>query len=108
MPAKLNTLHPMWEKFRGLQTFYEFSHLVTECNKGSDDSYGEWFYAPAGRLDGNIAVIYSGSWDEERPRDDPASTYADLFHMSEEEDAVEYTHRLQHWQGQSEYDEQPD
>ena len=107
MPAKMNPLHSMWGKFRGLQPFFDFAHLLTKCNKGRDGGYGDWFYLAADRLDGNIAVIYSGCWDEDQPADDPAFLHAELFHMDDAGDAAEYTLRVQHLQGQPEFDEQP-
>ena len=99
--------HREWEKL-GLEDYGQFCHKSTECNVGEDhySGYGRWFYIPEKPLANNTAVVYWGTWGNDNSPGASSYTYAEIFDLSDKEDAQEYKERKEYWEGQPEYVEE--
>jgi hypothetical protein len=92
---------PEWERYKLLE-FREFADKITTCNLG-DDGFGgldEWFYVPGTRLAANEKVIYFGSWGRDRPLGATMFTFAEIFDMSDEDEAIDYVLQVREWETQ--------
>ncbi len=100
--------HAEWNR-HGLADFGSLSEKITECNMGEDafSGFGEWFYIPEMPLPNGDRVIYFGSWGNDNSPGATSYTYATLFDVSDPDELAEFTLRVQHLEGQPEFDDQP-
>lgn len=101
--------HKEWSSY-GLADFGDFAECITEINVGEDafSGYGEWFYVPDEPLPTGERAIYFGSWGNDNSPGASSYTYAERYDVSDPDELAEFTLRVQHFEGQPEFDEQPD
>lgn len=109
MSFKVNLRHCDEWNSHGLLRYADLADQpLIKCNVGEDESgqYGEWFHVPEEPLPSGQRVIYSAYFGAHLPSEDAPWIFAEVFDPTDD-GLVEYTLRVQHWQGQPERDPQP-
>lgn len=95
-----------WKR-HGLADFGDFADKISECSIGEDgfSGYGRFFFIPDDPLPNGDRVIYFGSWGNDNSPGASAYTLAEIFDMSNPDDAKAFDKRVGDWESQPEYDE---
>jgi hypothetical protein len=98
--------HLEWERL-GLADFAEYADRISECYVGEDafSGYGKWFCIPNDPLPNGDRVIYFGSWGNDNSPGASSYTHAEIFDVSNPDEAKAFERRVQDWESQPEYDE---
>jgi hypothetical protein len=98
-----------WQRL-GLQDYADFADQITECNVGEDSfsGYGDWFFVLEGPLPNGDRVIYFGSFGNYNSPGASTYTHAEIFDVTNEDEAIAYMDRVRHWESQPEYVDEPD
>jgi hypothetical protein len=92
---------PEWERYK-LLAFREFADKITTCNLGDDGlgNLGEWFFIPGTRLACGEKCIYSGLWGTRHSIGTLMLTFAEIFDMTDEDEAIAYVLQVREWETQ--------
>jgi hypothetical protein len=94
-----------WQR-HGLADYCDYCDMILECNVGEDSfsGYGEWFYVPddaACPTTTESSISAHGATTTRRGQ--AMYTHAEIFDMTNADDAAEFAERVQHWESQPEY-----
>lgn len=91
----------LWERYKLLE-FRDFADKISTCNLGDDGlgNLGEWFYIPGTRLAAGEKCIYSGLWGKNGSLGASVFTFAEIFDVYEEDEAIEYALQVREWETQ--------
>lgn len=93
-----------WQR-HGLADYCDYCDMISECNVGEDSfsGYGEWFFVPDTPMPNDDRVIYFGSWGNDNSPGASMYTNAEIFDMTNADDAAEFAQRVRHWGSQPAY-----
>lgn len=101
--------HEEWAALK-LEDYGDFSDKTTDCNQieYGDHTVGAWYYIADTPLADGSMVIYHGTWGNDSSPGASTYTYAEIYDMSDPDDAAEFEAQKRSWESQPEWEEVED